>query len=51
MKFLSRPGFYLIALLIATMLLLTLWLNWKLDTLPKHDVKQETAPAAVSTRP
>lgn len=51
MKFLSRPGFYLIALLIATMLLLTLWLNWKLDMLPKHDVKQETAPAAVSTRP
>ena len=38
-------------LLIATMLLLTLWLNWKLDMLPKHDVKQETAPAAVSTRP
>ncbi|HBJ83619.1 MAG TPA: hypothetical protein DDZ88_07070 [Verrucomicrobiales bacterium] len=49
MKFLSRPGFYLIVLLIAAMLLLTLWLNWKLGSLPRRDAKQETAPAAVST--
>jgi len=51
MKFLSRPGFYLIVLLIATMLLLTLWLNWKLSSLPKRDPKQESAPAAVSNPP
>lgn len=51
MKFLSRPGFYVIALLIATMVLLTLWLNWQLDTLPKHKAKQEKAPAGVSTPP
>ncbi len=51
MKFLSRPGFYVIALLIAAMLLLTLWLNWKLDTLPKRQSKQETPPAAVPTTP
>ena len=48
MKFLSRPGFYVISLLIAVMLLLTLYLHWKLDSLPKHKVKQEIAPAAVS---
>ena len=47
MKFLSRPGFYIILLLIAAMLLLTLWLEWKIDSLPKHKAKQETAPAAV----
>jgi hypothetical protein len=51
MKFLSRPGFYVIFLLIAAMLLLTLWLQWKIDELPKHKVKQETAPAAVSHPP
>jgi hypothetical protein len=51
MKFLSRPGFYVIFLLIAMMLLLTLWLQWKLDSLPKHKAKQETAPAAVSHPP
>lgn len=51
MKFLSRPGFYIILLLIAAMLLLTLWLQWKLDSLPKHKGKQETAPAAVSHPP
>lgn len=51
MKFLSRPGFYAIFLLIATMLLLTLWLQWKLDTLSKHKAKQESAPAAVSHPP
>ena len=51
MKFLSRPGFYVILLLIATMLLLTLWLQWKLEALPKHNAKQETAPAAVSHPP
>ncbi len=51
MKFLSRPGFYIILLLIAAMLLLTLWLVWKIDSLPKHKVKQETAPAAVSHPP
>ncbi len=34
MKFLSRPGFYIIALLIAAMLLLTSWMKWKLDSLP-----------------
>lgn len=48
MKFLNRPGFYLILLLIAAMLMLTLWMQWKLDSLPKRKVKQETAPAAVS---
>ncbi|MDI1314471.1 hypothetical protein [Prosthecobacter sp.] len=48
MKFLSRPGFYIILLLIAAMLLLTLWLQWKLDSLPKPNAKQETASAAVS---
>lgn len=48
MKFLNRPGFYLILLLIAAMLMLTLWMQWKLDSLPKKKVKQETAPAAVS---
>lgn len=48
MQFLSRPGFYVIFLLIAAMLLLTLWLQWKLDWLPKQKVKEETAPAAVS---
>lgn len=51
MKFLSRPGFYAICLLIATLLLLTLWLQWKLDSLPKRKGKQETAPAAVSHPP
>lgn len=49
MKFLSRPGFYVIALLIAAMLLLTWWMSWKLDTLPKRKPKQETPPAAVPT--
>lgn len=48
MKFLNRPGFYLILLLITAMLMLTLWLQWKLDSLPKRKVKQETAPPAVS---
>ena len=51
MKFLSRPGFYVIFLLIAAMLLLTLWLEWKIDSLPMHKAKQETAPAAVSHPP
>ena len=51
MKFFNRPGFYLILLLIAAMLLLTLWMQWKLDTLPKRKGKQETAPAAVSHPP
>ncbi len=51
MKYLSRPGFYVIFLLIAAMLLLTLWMNWKLDSLPKHKAKQETAPAGVSHPP
>ena len=51
MKFLSRPGFYVIFLLIAAMLLLTLWLQWQLDSLPKRKAKQETAPAAVSHPP
>ena len=51
MKFLSRPGFYVIFLLIAAMLLLTLYLQWQLDSLPKRKVKQETAPAAVSHPP
>ncbi|MFC5453239.1 hypothetical protein [Prosthecobacter fluviatilis] len=51
MKFLSRPGFYIILLLIAAMLLLTLWLQWKLDSLPKQKAKQEKAPAAVSHPP
>ena len=51
MKFLSRPGFYVILLLIAALLLLTLWLQWKLDSLPKRNAKQETAPVAVSHPP
>ncbi|MBN8419767.1 MAG: hypothetical protein J0L73_12680 [Verrucomicrobia bacterium] len=51
MQFLSRPGFYVIFVLIAAMLLLTLWLQWKLDSLPKPKVKEETAPAAVSHAP
>lgn len=51
MKFLSRPGFYVIFLLIAAMLLLTLWMSWKLEGLPKPKRKQETAPAAVSHPP
>lgn len=51
MKFLNRPGFYLILLLIAAMLMLTLWMQWKLDSLPKRKVKQETAPTAVSHPP
>ncbi len=51
MKFLSRPGFYVIALLVATMLLLTWWMSWKLDTLPQRKPIQENPPTAVSTRP
>lgn len=51
MKFLSRPAFYVIVLLIAAMLLLTMWMSWKLDTLPKRKLKQESPPAAVSTPP
>ncbi len=51
MKFLTRPGFYIILLLIAAMVLLTLWMSWKLDGLPKRKVKQETAPANVSHPP
>lgn len=51
MKFLSRPGFYVIVLLIAAMLLLTGWMSWKLDSLPKRKGKQETPPAAVPTPP
>lgn len=51
MKFLSRPGFYVIALLIAAMLLITGWMSWKLDSLPKRKAKQETPPAAVPTPP
>jgi len=51
MKLLNRPGFYLILLLIAAMLMLTLWMQWKLDSLPKRKVKQETAPTTVSHPP
>lgn len=51
MKFLWRPGFYAILLLIAAMVMLTLWLSWKLDELAKRKVKQESTPAAVSHRP
>ena len=51
MKYLSRPGFYIIFLLIAAMVLLTLWMSWKLDELPKRKVKQEPSPAAVSHPP
>jgi|GEM_PF-950239 len=50
MKFLSRPAFYMIALLIAAMLLLALWMQWKLDVLSKHKPKRETAPAAASEK-
>ena len=48
MKLLSRPAFYVIGLLIAIMLLLTSWMKWKLDTLPKGKVEQESPPAPVS---
>lgn len=51
MKFLNRPAFYVILLLIAAMLLLTLWMQWKLDSLPEGKARQEPAPAAVSKRP
>ncbi len=51
MKFLNRPGFYLILLLIAAMLMLTLWMQWKLDSLPNRKVKLETAPTEVSHTP
>ena len=51
MKFLSRPGFYVILLLIAAMLLLTFWMSWKLDSLPQRKAKQESAPTAVSNPP
>ncbi len=51
MKFLSRPGFYIIFLLIAAMVLLTLYMSWKLEELPKRKGKQESAPAAVSHPP
>lgn len=47
----SRPGFYVILLLIAAMVLLTMWLNWKLDGVPEmkrqQQRKQESPPAAV----
>ena len=48
MKLLSRPAFYVIGLLIAIMLLLTSWMKWKLDTLPKGKVKQEPRAEPVS---
>jgi hypothetical protein len=51
MKFLSRPGFYIIFLLIAAMLLLTVWMTWKLDELPKRKEKQESAAGVVSHPP
>ncbi len=51
MQFLSRPGFYLIVLLIAAMLLLTMWMSWQIDTLPQRKPAQEPAPAAVSLPP
>lgn len=51
MRLLSRPGFYVIVLLIAALLLLTLWMSWKLDTLPKRKSKQEAAPVAVPYPP
>ncbi len=51
MRLLSRPAFYIITLLITTMLLLTLWMSWKLDTLPQRKSKQEAAPAAVPYPP
>lgn len=31
MKFLSRPAFYVIALLLFAMMALTLWMQWQLD--------------------
>lgn len=51
MKFLSRPAFYVIVLLIAAMLLLTSWMKWKLDTLPKRKAAKEPSPTAVSKPP
>jgi flagellar basal body-associated protein FliL len=51
MKFFSHPAFYIIVLLIAAMLLLTMWMSWKLDTLPKRKAKKENAPAVVSKPP
>jgi hypothetical protein len=51
MRFLSRPGFYVILMLIAAMLLITLWMNWKLEALPKRNAKQESSPASVTHPP
>lgn len=51
MRLLTRPAFYVIVLLIAAMVALTLWLQWKLETLPRNKAQQESPPAAVSDRP
>ena len=48
---LSRPAFYVIVLLIGMMVMLTLWLQWKLETLPRQKEPKETPPAAVSDGP
>lgn len=54
MQITSRPGFYLIFLLIAAMLFLTLWLHWKVSTpelLRKRNSAQDKAPPSVTTPP
>jgi hypothetical protein len=51
MQLLTRPGFYVIVLLIGAMLLLTMWMSWKLEGLPKRKGAQEKTPAAVSHGP
>ncbi|WP_395741002.1 hypothetical protein [Prosthecobacter sp.] len=51
MQLLTRPGFYVIALLIAVMLMLTMWMSWKLEGLPKRKEAKEKAPSAVSHGP
>ena len=51
MKFLARPGFYVIALLLFAMLALTLWMQWQLaapDLQRKGKPGQEPRSAPVS---
>lgn len=51
MKFLSRPGFYVIALLLFALLALTLWMQWKLgapELRRKGRAGQESPTAPVS---
>lgn len=51
LRILHRPAFYLIVLLIGLLLLMTLWLQWKLDLLQEAETRQEPAAEVVSPRP